>query len=215
MKFTLPLVAAISGLAAASPLGVQVADDVPPVGSITISQAQTSGNGCPQGTVSTSISSDRTVVTFGFDAFQAYIGPKTKPADRSKNCQIHLDLRYPGGFQYSVVKAVYHGYARLDPGVTATFYSSYFFSQNAGDTRTVTTKVSGNEFKDGAVYTKSDNLGTSSVVWSPCGANGILNANTRLALTASNSEAAGEVTTDDATVSFTQEVYVSWRKCNK
>jgi hypothetical protein len=65
----------------------------PPPDQITIVDAQTSGNGCPQGTVSTNFGLDKTVVTFGFDAFQTYIGPGTKPADHSKNCQIHLTLK--------------------------------------------------------------------------------------------------------------------------
>jgi hypothetical protein len=74
------------------------------------------------------------VVTLGFDSFLALIGPTAAQADKSKNCQIHLNLQYPGGFQYAVVDAVYHGYARLDAGVTGTFLSTYFFSQNAAQT---------------------------------------------------------------------------------
>ena len=65
----------------------------PPPDQITILDAQTSGSGCPAGTVSTTMSTDRTVVTFGFDAFQTYIGPNTRPQDKSKNCQIHLSLK--------------------------------------------------------------------------------------------------------------------------
>jgi hypothetical protein len=74
------------------------------------------------------------VVTFGFDAFQVYIGPGTSIADRSKNCQLHLDLKYPGGFQFAVVESTYHGYAQLEKGVTGTFYSTYYFSQDAAST---------------------------------------------------------------------------------
>jgi hypothetical protein len=47
------------------------------------------------------------VVAFGFDSFQTYIGPTAAQADRSKACQIHLNLQYPGGFQYAVVDATY------------------------------------------------------------------------------------------------------------
>lgn len=65
----------------------------PPPDQITIISAMTSGNGCPSGTVSTTFSPDKTLVTFGFDAFQTYIGPETKPQDHSKNCQIHLSLK--------------------------------------------------------------------------------------------------------------------------
>ena len=74
------------------------------------------------------------VVTYGFDKFQTYIGPGTVQADRSKACQLHLNLKYPGGFQYSVVDATYHGWARLDKGVTGQFITSYYFSQDAGKT---------------------------------------------------------------------------------
>lgn len=66
---------------------------IPPPDQITIISAMTSGNGCPSGTVSTTFSPDKTVVTFGFDAFQTYIGPGTRPQDHSKNCQIHLSLK--------------------------------------------------------------------------------------------------------------------------
>lgn len=110
---------------------------------ITIAAASFSGNGCPQGTVSTSFSSDKTVVTFGFDAFQTYIGPGTAVADRTKNCQLHLTLNYPGGFQFAVLDSTYHGYAQLDTGVTGTFLSTYYFSQDATATTTTRTSISG------------------------------------------------------------------------
>lgn len=122
---------------------------------ITITQASFSGNGCPQGTVSTSFSADKTLVTFGFDAFQTYIGPGTAVADHSKNCQLHLTLNYPGGFQYSVVDSTYHGYAQMDAGVTGTFYSTYYFSQDASATTTTHTSLTGGGiWATGQVYTK-------------------------------------------------------------
>jgi hypothetical protein len=100
---------------------------------IQIQSARYSGSGCRQGTVSTTISPDRSVITFGFDEFQATIGGATQ-SDQQKNCQLHLDLRYPSGYQMSVMDATYHGYARLDNGVRANFISSYYFSQDAGAT---------------------------------------------------------------------------------
>jgi Domain of unknown function (DUF4360) len=108
------------------------AADVPT--QVTIQQTGYSGNGCPAGTVSTLLSADKTVVTFGFDSFQATIGPGANPANKQKNCQLHLDLRYPSGYQLSIMTATYHGYVRLDQGVTANFISSYYFSQAAEKT---------------------------------------------------------------------------------
>ncbi|EUC49626.1 hypothetical protein COCMIDRAFT_84044 [Bipolaris oryzae ATCC 44560] len=203
--FLLPL------LATATPLKRA---DGPNPNDITILDTTYSGNGCPQGSVSTSKSADKTVITYGFDKFQAYIGPGTVPSDRSKNCQIHLNLRYPGGFQYAVVDATYHGWARLDAGVNGTFITTYYFSEDAGKTQTTRMSVSGGgAFANGLVYTKQDAVETTATIWSPCGANGILNVNNRIALTSKNADAAGEMSNDDATVAFTHQLHVAWREC--
>lgn len=202
-------------LAAAGPiLNPQATSDLPDPSDIQIVGATWSGNGCPSNTVSTSISPDRTVITFGFDAFQTYIGPGISPTERSKNCQLHLDLRYPGGFQFAVVDSTYHGFAQLEEGVTGTFFSSYFFSQSASDSTTTRTTIEGGGiWAEGQVYTKADSVPTASLIYAPCGANGILHINNRISLTSSNPDAFGQITDDDATVAFTQQLNVNWQKC--
>ncbi|XDG07353.1 hypothetical protein ABKA04_006968 [Annulohypoxylon sp. FPYF3050] len=201
-------------LAAANPIGIVGDGDTPKPDEITIVSASASGNGCPQGTVTTDLSPERTVITFGFDAFQVYTGPGTTPSDKSKNCQLHLNLKYPGGFQFAVVESTYHGYAQLEEGVTGTFYSTYYFSQDAAATTTTRTSIDGGGlWLDGQVYTKQDQVPTASIIWSPCGATGILNVNNRIALTSSNTTASGQISDDDATVAFTQQVHVSWQAC--
>ncbi|KAI0874016.1 hypothetical protein GGS24DRAFT_362196 [Hypoxylon argillaceum] len=205
-----------AALVAANPLVLPGAGSgtAPDPTTIQITSVSASGNGCPQGTVSTELSPDRQVVTFGFDAFQTYIGPGTSVADRTKNCQLHLNLKYPGGFQFAVVESTYHGYAQLEKGVTGTFYSTYYFSQSPADTTTTQTSISGGglwEFGD--VYTKQDLVPTASVIWSPCGATGILNVNNRIALVATNTSAYGTISDDDATVALTQQIHVAWQAC--
>jgi len=204
-------------LAAATPiLNPQATADLPDPKEIQIISATWSGNGCPSNSVSTSISPDRTVITFGFDAFQTYIGPDVSPLEKTKNCALHLNLKYPGGFQFSVVESTYHGFALLESGVTGTFFSTYFFSQDASATTTTRTTISGGGvWAEGQVYTKSDSVPTASLIFSPCGASGILNINNRISLTSSNSKAFGSITDDDATVAFTQQLNLSWRNCNK
>ena len=71
----------------------------------------------------------------------------------------------------------------------------------------------GGSLLNGQVYTKQDSIETTSTIWSPCGNNGILNINNRISLTSKNSSAAGELSNDDATVAFTQQLHVAWRKC--
>ncbi|KAF1916027.1 hypothetical protein BDU57DRAFT_449462 [Ampelomyces quisqualis] len=201
----------VPALAAALP---QSQVSAPPEG-IIIRDTTYSGNGCPQGSVSTSTSEDKTVITYGFDQFQAYIGPGTTAADKSKNCQLHLNLAYPGGFQYAVVDATYHGWARLDAGVTGSFITTYYFSQDAGTTQTTRSSfVGGAALANGQVYTKQDSVETTATIWSPCGSSGILNINNRIALTSANPLASGELSNDDATVAFTQQLHVAWKKCS-
>ncbi|KAI1328672.1 hypothetical protein F5Y16DRAFT_398126 [Xylariaceae sp. FL0255] len=181
---------------------------------ITIVSVSASGNGCPQGSVTTDLSTDGSLVTFGFDSFQTYIGPGTTIADTSKNCQLHLNLEYPGGFQYAVVDSTYHGYAQLETGVTGTFYSTYYFSEDASATTTTQTSITGGStWEDGDVYTKEDEVPTAAVIWSPCGASGILNINNRIALTSTVTSASGQISDDDATVAFTQQLNVAWQPC--
>ncbi|KAK4237878.1 hypothetical protein C8A03DRAFT_44292 [Achaetomium macrosporum] len=213
-----PVAFLLPALAAANPIGPVVGNDGwadgPNPSDIQIVAATFSGNGCPQGTVSTNISPDKTVITFGFDEFQTYIGPGISPTQKSKNCQLHLSLKYPGGFQFSILESTYHGYAQLEPGVTGTFYSTYYFSQDASATTTTQTSITGGGiWEQGQVYTKSDKIPTASYIYSPCGANGILNINSRIALTSSNSSASGSITNDDATVAFTQQLNIQWRAC--
>ncbi|XTI93090.1 hypothetical protein V2W45_1472529 [Cenococcum geophilum] len=141
---------------------------------IQILDLSTSGNGYLQGTVSAIMPPDCTVITFGFDTFQAY-------SDHSKNCQIHLSLKYPGELWYSVLNMTYHGYARLGVGVTGSFYSAYFFSQAAENTYQST--IPGPELR----------LHGTATVWFPCGTTGILGINNRMALTANCTTAAGEL----------------------
>jgi len=216
MKVTSLAVFAASAFAVALPVNQDFDDSNGPApGQVTIEKTGYSGNGCPQGSVSTLLSPDKSVVTFGFDSFQAVLGNGASPNDKQKNCQLHLGLHYPQGFQVSVMSATYHGYVRLDPGVNANFISTYYFSQNAGRSGNFRTVLGGPEYVNGKTYTKQDQLTTSSLVWSPCGADGILNVNSRIALTAppNNRGASGEVSNDDATLKFENKLYLQWRRC--
>lgn len=97
------------------------------------------GTGCPSNTVSSILSDDRTIMTLIFDQYVAQIGPGVSITENRKNCQLNINLRYPGGFQYSVFSADYRGYAYLDQGVTGVQKSTYYFS---GQTAQVCSRLS-------------------------------------------------------------------------
>jgi len=203
------LLALLPAFVAASPIGVPTNAAGPDPGTVRIRGVTYGGSGCPQGTMSAQISSDQTIVTLIFDQYSASIGPGVSVNDQRKNCQLNFALLYPSGFQYSVFSADYRGYADLDAGVTGTMKSTYYFSGQPTQTSTeavFTGPLNGD-------YLKSDEADQVSVVWSPCGAEGMLNVNSQVRLTSSNRNAKGLLTTDSIDAKFVQKVRVSWRTC--
>ncbi|KAF2708035.1 hypothetical protein K504DRAFT_477526 [Pleomassaria siparia CBS 279.74] len=209
MKFLIAFVAAAA--AGTIPIPGQVFGTPPPAGTVQINGITYGGNGCPQGTVSSKFSSDRTTVTLIYDSYIASIGPGISVTEQRKNCQLNVGITYPGGFQYSVLSADYRGYASLQKGVSGTLKSTYYFS---GMTEQTTTQydfigpVSGD-------YLKHDEADSTSVVWSPCGVEGMLNINSQVRMTATNASATGLLTTDSTDLKFAQVVYVQWQTCKK
>ncbi|KAF2737645.1 hypothetical protein EJ04DRAFT_591198 [Polyplosphaeria fusca] len=211
MKWLLALVPFVA--AGTIPLDNNVAA-APPAGSVLIKGVTYGGTGCPQGTVSSQFTDDRSTMTIIFDAYIASIGPGVAVTEQRKNCQLNVHLTYPGGFQYSVLSADYRGYANIQKGVTGTLKSTYYFSGQTDQTSTeytFTGPVTGD-------YLKHDQADSTSIVWSPCGAEGLLNINSQVRLQASGSgtsSASGILTTDSTDLKFTQVVYVQWQACKK
>ncbi|KAK3215910.1 hypothetical protein GRF29_8g1492576 [Pseudopithomyces chartarum] len=174
--------------------------EAPPAGQVTIRGVKYGGTGCPQGTLSYQLSADKTLITLIFDSYIASIGPGIALAEQRKNCQLNVDIQYPGGFQYSVLSADYRGYASIQKGVTGSLKSTYYFSGQTDQSSTeytFTGPVTGD-------YLKHDTADSVSTVWSPCGASGMLNINSQVRLTASDTKATGLLTTDSTDLKFTQ-----------
>jgi len=167
------------------------------------------GTGCPQGTVGSFISADRTTFTLIFDNFVASIGPGITVTEQRKNCQLNLDLQYPGGFQYSVFSTIYRGFVGIDKGITATQSANYYFSGQTAQTSTSTT-FKGPLSQD---YEVADNVTLTSTLFSPCGAQAALNVNSAVALTSSVASASGEITDDTIDGQITFIVGVQWQTC--
>jgi len=103
MKFsTVLLSTALAAVAAAAPLDVPVVTSPggPDPSKVWISDFTYSGTGCPDGTVSLVFSDDRSTLTLIFDTYIATLGPGVSISESRKYCQLYIDIRYPGGFQY-------------------------------------------------------------------------------------------------------------------
>ncbi|KAJ4334459.1 hypothetical protein N0V95_009162 [Ascochyta clinopodiicola] len=204
------LLALIPLVAAAPALPTFQGGDAPAPGQVKITKVGTGGTGCPQGTVSSVISDDRSTMTLIYDTYVASIGPNIAVTEQRKNCQLTVELEYPGGFQYSILSADYRGYANIEKGISGTLKSTYYFAGLAPQTSTqydFVGPVTGD-------YVKHDEADSTSTVMSPCGSKGnLLNINSQIRLTSSNPKATGLLTTDSTDLKFKQVVYVQWKKC--
>ncbi|KAK0669877.1 hypothetical protein QBC41DRAFT_364479 [Cercophora samala] len=204
----LPLVA---GLATASPVLVDPLADTPSGHEVTIVGLAFAGSGCPAGTVSGQLSSDLTTITLLYANFVAQAGQGISASNYRKNCQLNVKIKYPQGYQFSVFKADYRGYAQIPAGDTGTCKATYYFS---GDSKQITSTLTlKGPYDDN--YLKTDTFGVESTVWSPCGLEGLLNINSEVRLSPMDGVKPALLTVDSTDLKFVQKHYLQWQKCTK
>ncbi|TVY78491.1 putative secreted protein [Lachnellula suecica] len=198
---------------------------VPNPTSVTINSIAYGGTGCPQGSVGSFISADRTTFTLIFDSFVASIGPGVPITQNRVNCQLNLNLQYPSGFQYSILSTTFRGYAGLDKGVTGTQSATYYFSGLCDPTGTSAYSIfhpaatlqaaTTSSFKgpSSGDYEISDAIPFTSTVWSPCGASLPLNINSQVRLASTVTSATGLMTEDSVDGKVEFQVGVQWQTC--
>ncbi|MBY0516831.1 MAG: DUF4360 domain-containing protein [Bacteriovoracaceae bacterium] len=126
----------------------------------------TGGNGCPQGSVSATLSPDSTQLSILFDSFVAEAGPSSgKTLDR-KSCNIAIPVTVPNGYSVSVVAVDYRGFVGLpNRQASARFSAEYFFANMPGPR--MQRQFVGAQNTD---YLIENDLVVSAIVWSACGA---------------------------------------------
>ncbi|KAF5524109.1 putative secreted protein [Colletotrichum aenigma] len=175
------------GLVAAIPMG----GDTPPLDQVRLVDVNYGGSGCPAGSVAKSFSDARDIVTLMFDQYNVQSGPDIKPVEHRKACQLN--------HRFSIFQSTVRGHVNLAKGVEGYCKATYYFS---GDEKTAHRTLS---FK-GPInddYTKTDKFSLESIVWSPCGTEGMLNIKTAIELNPLSSTKASLMT----------KYCVQWRKC--
>jgi len=207
MYFSTLLLLAASTLTLAAPAARATGPDPNDVYIKTFTYA---GSGCPAGSVANATDATKTVLTLLYDSYVAQIGPGTLPADHRKNCQVNLDVHYPGGWQFSLFSVDYRGFENIDRGVTGHQAATYYFSGQTSQISAATT-FHGPKIDN---YLITENFVVESLVWSPCGFNYPLNINSQVYLTSTNPNANGLLTTDSTDFKFTEIFHLQWRQCH-
>ncbi|KAK4231444.1 hypothetical protein QBC38DRAFT_541445 [Podospora fimiseda] len=205
MRFsTLFFAGAATAAALPSPQSL-IVPSVPPSGEVKILGVTAIGTGCPAGHAFVNVDATGTIFDVAFDKYIVSAGPGTSPAtDSRKNCRLSINIKFPSGYQFSVIETRFTGYASLAQGQTGTVRAGYTFS---GDNRQEVV------FQKNLVAPYDDNYnmlaGVGVESFSQCGATtAILNVNSEIRITPLATPYYGVMT-----VSSSQRVALKWRKC--
>jgi hypothetical protein len=166
------------------------------------------GTGCPAGSASAVLSPDNSTLSILFDQYTVEAGGVTGRSIDRKSCNLAIPVRVPSGYSISLVAVDYRGYAAIPHGGRGNMQAEYFFAGVRGP-RSV------KNFNGGYnnVYTLTDNLVASAMVWSPCGADTTLRVNTSLMAQTNSSFQQALATVDSVDVSSGIVYHVQWRQC--
>ncbi len=196
MKKILLTVGLVMGSSAFAQVGVQLG--TPAFG----------GNGCPAGTASASISNDGKAVSILFDQYVVEAGrPTNRRLDR-KSCNVSVPVHVPNGYSVAVFKVDYRGFNALPRGASSQFNVEYFFAGSRGPryTRDFTGPLEDE-------YMITNNLVASSLVWSACGEQVILRANSSMRATTNSRNDQTLATVDSADVQAGLVYHLQFRRC--
>jgi len=171
------------------------------------------GSGCVGlGSVIPTIAPDRKSFTVAFTEMQLEYPPA--PALKSKNCAVTMNIHVPHGWQFSIATIDTRGYANFPAPVSARQISSYFFAGVPLGLQAHST-ISGPTDPLGELYTFTDYVGFSSLVWSPCGATRPFTINSRIVMDARQAPADTEAIFSNDTVDgeFHKVFNWQWRTC--
>jgi hypothetical protein len=127
------IIALFAGVAVGAPAIAE--RDGPSGHEVEIKGVAFAGSGCPAGSVAGQLSSDLTTLTLLYDKFVAQAGPGITPTHHRRNCQLNVKLKYPQGWQFSIFKADYRGYANIPHGDKGTCKATYYFSGDSHQVR--------------------------------------------------------------------------------
>jgi hypothetical protein len=186
-------------------------DESPDPSEVHINGISYGGPGCPAGSVGEYLSDDAKAFTLAFDEFSVEKGPGIPLSESRKFCNVNLDLHIPQGWQYSVFKVDYRGFADLPRGTYGIQQSTYRFSGSAGRRSQVKLRtLLRGSFSDD--YEINDTLGVTSLVWSPCGVNRALNIKAEARL-GGNRRLNSFMTVDTIDGEFKTIYKLQWRRC--
>lgn len=91
----------------------QAAFSEPNISGVVIEKVGYAGNGCPAGSASVVLASDKKSVSFLFDDFTVTVGGYGQRTFARKKCDVAVGMKIPEGISISILDADYRGFINL------------------------------------------------------------------------------------------------------
>jgi len=177
-------------------------------GDISLGEPGYGGTGCPDGTVSVTLSPDQKSLSLLFDQYQLSVGGETGKSFDRKSCNIAIPVHVPQGLSVSILKIDFRGFNHLPQSATSQFNVEYFFAGTRGPS--FRRDFRGPLDED---YLINNELAAQAVVWSGCGADVNLRTNSSMRVkTVSNREAMASIDSEDVNAAIVYQL--QWRACS-
>ena len=175
---------------------------------ISLGEPGYGGTGCPDGTVSVTLSPDQKSLSLLFDQYQVSVGGDTGKGFDRKSCNIAIPVHVPQGLSVSILKIDFRGFNHLPTSATSEFNVEYFFAGTKGPAFRRTFKGVLDED-----YLINNELTAEAIVWSGCGADVNLRTNSSMRVkTVSNREAMASIDSEDVNAAIIYQL--QWRDCH-
>lgn len=166
------------------------------------------GTGCPEGTVSATLSPDKKSLSLLFDQYQVAVGGTSGKSFDRKSCNIAIPVHVPQGLSVSILQIDFRGFNHLPQQATSQFNVEYFFAGTRGPTFKKVFRGLLNED-----YLINNELTVQALAWSGCGADVNLRTNSSMRVnTVANREAMASIDSEDVRGGIIYQL--QWRTCS-
>jgi len=184
----------------------------PDPGSVRLASVTNSGSGCASNTVSSVISSDRTLISYVFDDFTVFTGPNTRASEWTRNCQLNTTIQKPEGFQFAISNVTWKGAVRIDSGASVVILSTWYM----GDVSTVkqfTFTPDRRDVRDEYVFQNATSLSPEEMAWSRCDGTDSFMSNSRAAMRSTSATVTGYIGDGPQLTPRLLQLGLKWREC--
>ncbi|MDD1417083.1 DUF4360 domain-containing protein [Dolichospermum sp. ST_con] len=176
-------------------------------GSVKITDFTFGGNGCPERSVGSLISNNRSTIELLFDKFIVELPSKRYPQQSA--CTVSFKLEYPKGWSATLHKVQHRGFADTSGGATGEIRSKYYIPGEGGVEKTQVYQIPAGKTEDYKVET--DLLSTA---YTPCNTMNVpMSVNTRIRLSGGDGQKFNTLTVDSISQKVKTILNFKWKKC--